>query len=169
MSQFQLSDNEWSVWSRLVETHSAFLSDRRTSSPRGSIVPGWCGRHSATGKGIVTACHVLKSMKVSEVQSLFDVLVEWVSTGHGLVHVFREAIVNLPREWVLARIEEAAEPYLLEGTYDEFRRFLELYSELDKGLTEKLGGYLHHPDADVQEAGEDFLERLNVRKDASRR
>ncbi len=75
--------------------------------------------------------------------------------------MFRDAILSLPSDWVLARIEQVSEPYLLTGTHEEYRRFLELYQELDHPLTLALAQRAaSHPDPDIREAGEDFLERL---------
>ena len=46
---------------------------------------------------------------------------EWVflaSWAHGAIQVPRDMILSLPRDWVLARIEQEAEPFLRDGTYD---------------------------------------------------
>lgn len=68
----------------------------------------------------------------------------------------------MSREWVLFNIEQTAEPLLAEGTYDEYRRLLELYLELDPKLTLKLAQRAKkHGDNDVREAGIDFINKLN--------
>ena len=55
----------------------------------------------------------------------------------------------------------AVEPYLCTGSYDEYRRFLELYRALDRELAWKLARRAAaHGDEDIREAGEDFLESL---------
>jgi hypothetical protein len=78
----------------------------------------------------------------------------------------RSAIKALPRDWVLARIEAAAEPLLIASTeqfqYEEFRRLLELYEQLgnEELLARLAQRALEHDDEDVREAGQDFLARL---------
>ena len=90
---------------------------------------------------------------------LFDTLVYLASSGHGAIGRVREILLSLPRDWVLTRIEDAAEPYLRDGTYDEYRRFLELYERLDRRLMLKLAQRAAaHSDPDIQEAGQDYLE-----------
>ncbi len=80
--------------------------------------------------------------------------------SHGSIRTVRELILSLPRDLVLGRIEQETEPLLREGTYDEYRRFLELYEHLDERLTANLARRAaSHPDADIREAGEDYLLR----------
>lgn len=83
------------------------------------------------------------------------------SFGHGAVGYIREIIHTLSKEWVISRIEQAADPLLENGTYDEYRRFLELYFELDEELTRKLAQRaIQSTDYDIHEAGEDFLSKI---------
>jgi hypothetical protein len=51
----------------------------------------------------------------------------------------------------------------VNGTYDEYRRFLELYIEIDTELTKKLAmRAIQSPDFDIREAGEDFLIKIGL-------
>ena len=101
---------------------------------------------------------VLDHIGGSELSELFGELVFLAASTHWAVQRARAAILRLPREWVLARIEVIAEPLLASGTYDEYRRLLELYALLDPMLTQRLAERaIQHPDLDVQEAGYDFL------------
>ena len=80
---------------------------------------------------------------------------------HKYVHIYRKFILALPRDWVLERVEAIAEPYLINGDMEEYRRYLELYLLLDEELTRKLAQRaLAHSDPDVIEAGQDFIEIL---------
>jgi hypothetical protein len=107
-----------------------------------------------------TALQMLEAMPVPERVQLFAELID-LSLAHGLAATVRKIIRSLPRDWVLAHIEPAAEPYLREGTDDEYRRFLELYSELDRDLTAKLARRAAaHTDPDIKEAGAEFLQDL---------
>ncbi|HEX3315717.1 MAG TPA: hypothetical protein VHR72_12530, partial [Gemmataceae bacterium] len=60
-----------------------------------------------------------------------------------------------------AEIEATAERYLHNGTYDEYRRFLELYWLLDRDMTGRLARRAAaSTDPDIRESGDDFLEKL---------
>jgi hypothetical protein len=106
---------------------------------------------------------VLPYLNLADRQALFPDLVWLASWGHGLVQNARDAILSLPRGWVLARIEAIAEPLLAqssaEGQFEEYRRMLELYQQLgDPDLVRRLAHRAaQHPDEDVIEAGHDFL------------
>lgn len=108
-----------------------------------------------------TAVFLLPYLPVSELQELFNELIFLASFSHGAVQTIREAILSLPREWVLDRIEDATEPLLVSGTYDEYRRLLELYMEMDRRKAKKWAlRAAANPDSDIREAGEDFLRRI---------
>ncbi|MCB0856356.1 MAG: hypothetical protein KDD63_29255 [Bacteroidetes bacterium] len=73
----------------------------------------------------------------------------------------RYCLQNLPREWLMQRIEILLEPLLaLDDEWEYWR--LELYSSLDdKTLAVKLANRANvHPDPAIKEAGGDFLEYL---------
>lgn len=81
------------------------------------------------------------------------------SVGHADVQLARDVILTLPLPWVLERVEAAAEPLLREGAGEEYRRLLELYRLLDRGLMTRLATRsAQHTDADAREAGADFLD-----------
>jgi hypothetical protein len=108
-----------------------------------------------------TAIRVLPKLPQSELQQLFDELIFLASFSHGALNIVRQLIVSLSRAWVLNHIQDVAEPYLANGTYDEYRRLLELYIELDHHLTVHLARRAAaHNDIDIREAGEDFIKRL---------
>jgi shikimate kinase len=106
------------------------------------------------------ALNVACLLKEDEHKQLFDLWVAGASY-HKSVHIYRKFILALPRDWVLERIEAEAEPLLLNGDLEEYRRFLELFLLLDEELTRKLAlRALAHSDPEVVEAGQDFLEIL---------
>ena len=117
------------------------------------VVPG--------GNDRVTALYIARWLSADELMQVFGELVRLASFAHGSVQTVRDLLLSLPREWVLTHIEEAAEPQLHDGTYDEYRRLLELYIQLDHDLTLKLARRaLMHSDPGIREAGEDFLDIL---------
>lgn len=151
------NDFAFTAWSRLVQSHKAF-SDASREFLTGSFDRVTLIRNALGGHDKHTAIYVLKSLKQSELQELFDVLVFHASYSHGAIGSIRNAILSLPRDWVLTRIDEVAEPLLADGTYDEYRRLLELYALLDPALTRRLAERAaRNPDPDIREAGEDFL------------
>ena len=108
-----------------------------------------------------TAIYLLQYFKPDELKLLFPELVFLGSSSHGLVGAVRQAILSIPKEWVIANIEQFAEPILVDGSYAEYRRYLELYIQLDQGLTARLARRAaSNPDPDIQEAGEDYLKLL---------
>lgn len=156
----KLSENDIAVWKHLVATYEAFALALRDflaeDVDRVSLI-----RSTLRSSNKNTAIYMLQYLRPSELQSLFDDLVFFSSFAHGCVQTVREVIVSLPREWVLANIEKVAEPLLREGTYDEYRRLLELYVKLDHNLALKLAQRAAaQADEDIKEAGEDFLEKL---------
>jgi hypothetical protein len=108
-----------------------------------------------------TAIYMLRYLSAAELEQLFDELVILASYSHGAVQTVREVILTLPKDWVLSNIENAAEPLLTTGTYDEYRRLIELYMQIDNELAYNLAQRAaQHLDPEIKEAGEDFLEKI---------
>jgi hypothetical protein len=117
-------------------------------------------KHALFRKGRITAIAMLQHLRQSELMQLFPELVILASSGHGTVGAIRKYILSLPREWVITNIEQFVEPLLENGTYDEYRRIMELYCELDYGMMKSLAQRaMTHSDPDIREAGEDFLSK----------
>ena len=158
------AEQDRALWTAVVEGEGRFTAARAAfmteASDRVAVVRAALGTASQRG----TALRVLRLFTVAERQDLFDELVRLASVGHADVALSREAILALPRDWVLANLDAHAEPVLRVGTYEEYRRLLELYVRLDPDLTRRLAtrAAAHHDD-DIREAGEDFLERLGAR------
>jgi hypothetical protein len=150
------------LWQTLVQREQAFYT------ARAAFIQGAADRigvvctalRSVAGRG--TALRLFPMLTLAERQEAFADLVRVASVGHVDVQLARTAILNLPREWVLERIEAVAEPLLQRGDYEEYQRLLELYRDLDPGVTRRLAERAAaHADPDVREAGEDFLAALN--------
>jgi ATP-dependent RNA circularization protein (DNA/RNA ligase family) len=75
------------------------------------------------------------------------------------IELGRRALLSLPRDWLLGRIERIAQSTLdLEDEW-EYRRLLELYRALEESLAQRLAARgLGSLNAEVREAAEDFLE-----------
>lgn len=145
------------VWNQLVQSHEGFAI-ASTDFLTGSIDRVAVIRYALNGHGKSTAMYMLRSLKQSERMELFDDLIFHASYSHGGIGAIREAILTMPHDWVMARIEGTSEPILANATYDEYRRLLELYSLLDPALTRRLAERaIAQPDPDIKEAGYDFL------------
>jgi hypothetical protein len=147
------------LWGRLVEaeldTSNAFHAFLSAGVDR---VP-WV-RHGlrSGGLGRATALRYFRYLPVGEQQQVYPDLVFLASSAHGSIDFVRDLILSMPRDWVLNNIEREAEVHLREGTYDEYRRFLELYKQLDLGMMQRLARRAAaHSDPDIREAGEDYL------------
>lgn len=160
----QSSQKSDTIWHRLVESHLVFsqaLKDFFTEGvDRVSLM-----RDAFRQGDIATALYVAPHMATNELLLLFNELV-YISTSPGFAAAARNIILSLPKEWVVSNIEKATEPILQqEATENEFRRILELYSQLDYQLAYKLAQKaINHPDEDIKEAGEDFLDILSSTK-----
>jgi len=158
----EVADDQ-ALWRALVDRENAFYSARAAfmSGAAGRVAVLRSALRSAAERG--TALRVVSILPVAERQALFDDLVRLASVGHADVQLVRDAILSLPPDWALARLEAAAEPLLRDGTDEEYRRLLELYIEMDPAVTRRLAHRAaQHADPHVREAGEDFLARLGA-------
>jgi hypothetical protein len=159
----QPSPHDISVWRSLVESHEAHVRARMAFCAEGVDRVGLI-RRAFAGKDRFTSIYMLELLNEKELEQVFPELVFLAGTAHAALHAVRAAIRSLPRDWLLANLEEAAEPFLRQGTDDEYRRYLELYDELDRDLTARLARRAAaHPDADIREAGQDYLEGLGLK------
>ena len=111
------------------------------------------------GKDRMTALSILGSLPLADRRALRPDLVFLSSWTHGSIQFARDAILALPRAWVVEQIEAIAEPLLTGGDDDAYRRLLELYALLDRDLMlRRARRAAADADADIREAGEDHLE-----------
>ncbi len=105
---------------------------------------------------------ILEYLVDDELKDLLPFLMSHVRSVHGYIGHFRRVILSLPKEWLLEHIEAVAEPLLQAGDDQEYRRFLELYIQIDPQLTKRLAQRaLASRDPNIQEAGQDFIEKLD--------
>jgi hypothetical protein len=92
---------------------------------------------------------------------LFNELIFLSSFSHGAVEAVRKIILALPKGWVIYNMERFADPIIKNGSYDEYRRLLEPYVEIDHDLAERLAKRTAmHDDPNIKEAGEEFITKL---------
>lgn len=101
------------------------------------------------------AIELIRSSSVVEKQRLFLELVALASFEHSDLELIRIEIQDLPRDWVLANIETAAEFQLMlprEDGADEFRLLHELFFTLDVELADRLATRArNHPNPTISE------------------
>jgi hypothetical protein len=160
MSVPRVNAGDMCLWDAVVERELSFIEARSVFFTR-------CSDRLKVLREAIThpvqrgsALRILPFLPVEERLQLFETLLAAASVGHADIDLSRQAILSLPREWVIAKIEEAAEPILQAGDDEEYRRLMEIYDELDPGLTLRLATRAsQHDDPHVREAGKDFLER----------
>lgn len=149
------------LWAAVVAAEGRFVAARAAFVTGSGDRVGVLRRALGTAAQRGTALRLLPFCPPAERQQLFSELFALCSVGHADVLLCREAVLALPRQWVLDRIEPAAKNLLAVGGAEEYRRLLELYAELDDDLTRRLAERaVRHGDPDVREAGTDFLRRL---------
>jgi hypothetical protein len=155
----KISNNDIAIWNELVENYKRYVLTQqaffRTSIDRVALI-----RRALHTSDRFIAVSIAQYLSPAEHMQLFDEWVRW-SRAEGCLPAVRNYILSLPREWVMERIEQAVEPYLRDNVEEDFRRYLELYYILDRGLTLKLAWRASkHPNEEIQEAGKDFLSKL---------
>jgi hypothetical protein len=161
MFQEQLRENDTELWHKVFEKEIAYIQSRQDFINNCTDRIGLIKKalHNPTERG--TALRLIPYLKLEERQSWFDVLVDLASVSHSDIELCRKAILSLPKTWVLANLENSAEPLLQDGTDEEYRRLLELYIEIDRELAQRLAiRALQHDDPDIREVGEDFQNYL---------
>ena len=97
----------------------------------------------------------------SEHLDLLPELLRLSTVGHGMIGTVRTIITSAPRSEVLQRIEAEVEPYLIQGTDEDYRRVIELFLLLDTQMAETLANRAaKHTDPEISEVGREFLLKL---------
>jgi hypothetical protein len=120
------------------------------------------GLHNPEQRG--TCLRLIEYLKHEEREYLFNDLLELSSVAHSDLELCYQVILTFPYDWLLGNIEERTERLLINGSYEEYRCLLELYSKIDYNLTQRLASRaIQQNDLDIIEAGEDFQEAINLR------
>jgi hypothetical protein len=164
MKQGQLSSNDFTLWSNLRQAEMDFFRIRwdflSTSNAKELVI----SQALKSPSDRATALRIILYLEVEERLQFLDELVDLASVGHSDISLVREVLLSLPKDFLLANIEKSAEPLLINATtdaYEEYRRLLELYIDIDRDLTRRLAlRASESDDEDIREAGEDFLALL---------
>ena len=105
-------------WQKVVETHHEFINAVQdflnSNNDRINMM-----KQALRGPTRATAIYLLPYINAEELQLLFSELILLSSFSHGGINVVREAVLRLPRQWVLDHIEDVSETYLSNGGFDE--------------------------------------------------
>jgi len=105
-----------------------------------------------------TALRLLLLLGDQMTKAVFPELVDLCSTGHSDIGLCRTIIKSLPRMWLLERLESEVDEVLARFQSEEsFRRFAELYREIDQQLLQSLVCRARKsPDSAIREVADDF-------------
>ena len=157
----QPSEDDLALWQEYLEAEQERLRLRRELFTNCSSLVELvrAGLHAPTQR--ISALGIARFLEEDERKELFPDLLALASYFHGGMGYARDLVLSLPKEWLLANIEEAAEPLFGYG-YEEYRGLAEVYIQLDRDLAYKLAHRAAaDSDEDIKEAGQDLLERLN--------
>ena len=159
----KVSDEDLKLWQAYVQAASAMWSARKELfTESSSLVEVIRAGLDKPGER-AAALEIVGFLKEDERKCLFSELLMIAGSYSGSTGFARDFVLSLPKDWLLANIEEAAERLLRNGTYEEYRALFEIYIRLDRDLAYKLAHRAaKHSDPDIKEAGDDFLQTLAV-------
>jgi hypothetical protein len=151
-------------WDRLIEVRNEYHSilGNMLASDRSTVVE-FVNESLLKPNERYVALAVAESFTPDELKNIFKNLVLTASWAHAHTMTARNLVLKIPCEWVLQHIETVMEPILATGEPDEFRRMMELAWKIDRALLLRIcKRAVIHPNSEIREAGEDFIEKLAV-------
>ncbi len=107
---------------------------------------------------VMTALGLLSQMELSDRVRVFEDILQLCLSPKFAANA-RKLVLSLPREWLLANIEELSEPFLQTADSRDYLMLLGLFDALDWTLARKLARKASlSADYDIREVGTDFLE-----------
>ena len=150
------------AWNELKDAYANFVKARMKFFQKSPEIVATLRRALDNPGERILALETAALLPIDQRQSLFFDLLTCASYCHGATALSRDLILSLPREWVLQHIEDAAEPILQTGGYEEYQALLDLYFLLDQDLTRRLATRaLNQSDPELNEIASDFLTELD--------
>jgi hypothetical protein len=149
------------LWRRLIDTYKAsleasatFLRDARAPL---EIVRRALRGSRTSGVEVMAALGLLHRMKPEDRIGVFnELLIGCLSQKFG--HMARSLVLSLPRDWLVANVEAAAQPLTRNADYIDYMMLLRLYNQIDGSIARKLAQQATmSADDDIREVGEGFL------------
>lgn len=150
------------IWTEMEHSHAAFLGDLSTflACTKQKRLEALRANYPRNRPLVILLLQHF--VQTSDLEDLLPFLLSHVGSVHQYLFAFRAIIHRIPSDWLSEHIEEAAEPFLRGGNDETFRRFLELYIDIDLLLARRLAQRaLESSDTDTREAGSDFLQKLD--------
>ncbi|QGQ22343.1 hypothetical protein F1728_06505 [Gimesia benthica] len=159
-----ISNTDKERWARIKSLHQSAMS---------VILAEWnaledqleVSRYGLQTEHGLTLSILLLSQNDDLKKELFETLVKLASVAHRSIALNRAVIKTMPRKWVIEHIEpivdqiltDENDAYVKTEPDEYYRRFAELYYELDDGLLNRLlDRAAKHDNLDVVEVAEDF-------------
>jgi len=150
-------ENAVALWNQYVQARQQVeILNHRLFAEERTMIPELIRR--SLKDECLYALEAAAMLPIEERKELLPDLVAVASyAGAHLVRA-QQLILSFPIDWLIQNIEAASEPLLEYGDAEEFRRILELYSQLQPALTARLAERAStHTNPEVRPAGEDFM------------
>ena len=155
------TDHITTVWLEMVHSHEellrgvgVFLSSDKKEREKALIC-------NYSGNRPLTVLLLRDYVPVEDLKALLPFLLSNAESVHQYLFAFRTIILRIPREWLMAHIEEAAQSILKDGDDETYPRLIELYIQIDRSLAIRLANQaIASVDAETRAVGSEFLEIL---------
>ena len=117
--------------------------------------------------GLANDLSLIPGLEKPAQESVLDYLLELACRAQRIdnINLGRQAIWSIPRTWLLAHIEEAAEPLIQLNDEWEYRRLIELFWYMDIQLVKRLAQRgQNHQNPGISEAAQECLEMISHHK-----
>jgi hypothetical protein len=156
-----MSPQDERIWQSLVAATEAYSSSSRAFLEEATDRVGLL-RRSLGGNvvNVILALASLPYVPLSDRLELFDLIIE-KCTVQKYASLAKRLVLSLPRDWVIANIENATKPLLGQFDHIDYLLLLDLYASLDKHLAIKLAhAAAAHPNIEVRDVGEQYITQL---------
>lgn len=146
------------LWQHLIKCNEASLDATETflRDARDPVSVVRCGLRGNVVETL-TAIGLLSRMDVLDRTKVFDELVV-LCLSQKFGQAARQAVLRLPRDWVVANIEKVFKPLLQTFDHLDYLMLLGLYKSLSHDLATKLAREAaQSDDYEAKEIGEEFL------------
>jgi hypothetical protein len=151
------TERDAQLWKAFRDAEAAMMSSRsalvQDASELDALLDDALGGVSDRG----TALRLLELLPETRSRPHLARLVEQASVGHAEIGAVRSAILRIDRAWTVENIDR----YVIDvlNGEEEYRRFAELYAQLDESLLAKhLGRCAAHDNAEVREIADDYAD-----------
>ncbi|WP_175836800.1 hypothetical protein [Burkholderia anthina] len=154
-----MEEQDVESWRKLKGAFSAYIGLRQEFLKKESAANFILDAFSVPEERSI-AVSLVASYPVTERLIFFKQLISLASYVNGLTEDCRRLILELPRDWVMSRIESEVGQMLANANYEEYCCLLELCYGLNRDLMIKFAKQAQgSEDEDIKEAGADFLSR----------